>query len=104
MDTKEILPSCQMRVPTKSIAASGIVGLAAPTVSGTLIPTAMSMFGVVTKGVGTIHTAGGVAAILQYISTCGAIAAGSAAVIPTAILSFLYHNKDAIHKKIQAKL
>ena len=93
-----------MCVPTKSIAASGIIGLAAPTVSGTLIPTAMSMFGVVTKGVGTIHAAGGVAAILQYISSCGPIASGSAAVIPTVIISFLYHNKDAIHKKIQAKL
>ena len=98
MDAKET--GRQMCVPTKSIAASGMLGLAAPTVSGALVPAAMSTFGVVTKGVGTIHAAGGVAAILQYISTCGLIASGSAAVIPTAIISFLYHNKDAIRAKL----
>lgn len=92
-----------MRIPTKSIAASGIIGLAAPTISGVLVPAAMSTFGVVTNGVGTIHAAGGVAATLQYISTCGLIASGSAASAP-AIISFLYHNKDVIRAKIKAKL
>ena len=91
-------------MPTKSIVSSGIIGLAAPTVSKALVPVAMSTFGVVTKGVGTLHAAGGVAAILQYISSCGLIASGSAAAVPTAIISFLYHNKDAIRAKIKAKL
>ena len=99
--TKE---SRQMCVPTKSITASGIIGLAAPTVSEALVPVAMSTFGVVTNGVGTIHAPGGAAAILQYISTCGTIASGSAVLLPTAVLSFLYYNKDVIRAKIQAKL
>ena len=96
---------------TKSIAASGIIGIAAPTVSGALVPVAMSTFGVVTNGVGTIHTPGGVAAILQYISTRSLIASGSTLAVPTALISLLYYNKDVIHKKskqllkkIQAKL
>ena len=93
-----------MCVPTKSIAASGMIGLAAPAVSGALVPTAMSTFGVVTNGVGTMHSAGGVAAILQYISTCGLINACATLSIPTSILSFLYYNKDAIHERIQSKL
>ena len=102
-DAKEI-PLSQVCVPTKSIAASGIIGLAAPSVSGTLVPFAMSTFGVVTNGVGTIHSPGGIAAILQYISTCGLINAGATLSIPTAVLSFLYYNKDTIHAKIQSKL
>ena len=93
-----------MRIPTKSIAASGIIGLAAPTISGVLVPAAMSTFGVVTNGVGTIHAAGGVAATLQYISTCGLIASGSAVALPTAAVGLLYYNKDVIRAKIKAKL
>ena len=67
-------------------------------------PVAMSTFGVVTNGVGTIHAPGGAAAILQYISTCGTIASSSAVLLPTAVLRFLYYNKDVIRAKIQAKL
>jgi hypothetical protein len=71
-----------------------IIVLAAPSVSGALVPVAMSTFGVVTNGVGTIHTPGGVAAILQYISTRSLIASGSTKTVPTALLSLLYYNKD----------
>ena len=98
-------------IPTKTIAASGLIGAAVPFVSGALVPAAMSAFGVVTNGVGTIHAAGGIAACLQYVSTCGIIAAGSTVAVPTAAIGFLCYNKDAISKKtkqvwkqIQAKL
>lgn len=94
----------QIRVPTKPIVASGIIGLAAPTISGALVPAAMSAFGVVTNGVGTIHTAGGVASTLQYISTCGLITSSSAVALPTAAVGLLYYNKDVIRAKIQANL
>jgi len=93
-----------MCAPAKTIAASGVIGLAAPAVSGSLVPTAMSTFGVVTNGVGTIHSAGGAAAILQYISTCGLINVCATLSIPTSILSFLYYNKGAIRERIQSKL
>ena len=98
-------------IPTKTIAASGLIGAAVPFVSGALVPAAMSAFGVVTNGVGTIHAAGGIAACLQYVSTCGIIAAGSTVAVPTAAIGILCYNKDAISKKtkqvwkqIQAKL
>ena len=86
-------------IPTKTIAASGLIGAAVPFVSGALVPAAMSAFGVVTNGVGTIHAAGGIAACLQYVSTCGIIAAGSTVAVPTAAIGFLCYNKDAISKK-----
>ena len=86
------------------IALSGGIGIAAPTVARALVPVAMSTFGVVTNGVGTIHAAGGVAAVLQYISTRSLIASGSTLSVPTAVISLLYYNKDAILKQIQAKL
>jgi len=99
---KEIPLSRQMSVPTKSIAASGIIGLAVPTISGALVPAAMSTFGVVTNG-GTIHVAGGIAATLQYISTCG-LTAGSILTVPTAVIGLLYYNKDVIRDGIRAKI
>ena len=36
--------------------------------AGALVPTAMSLFGTVVSGVGTMHAAGGVAATLQATS------------------------------------
>ena len=92
------------QIPTKSIAASGVIGLAAPAVSGSLVPFAMSTFGVVTKGVGTIHAAGGAAAILQYISSCGLITSASTVTLPASVLSLLYYNKDVIRAYMQSKL
>ena len=83
-----------MELPTKSIAVCGIVGMG-PSVAKALVPAAMSTFGVVTKGVGTMHTAGGIAAILQYISTRGLVT-GS---LPAAVISLLYYNKDALLKR-----
>jgi len=95
----------QIRRLRHALAASGIIGLAAPTIAGALVPAAMSMFGVV-KSCGTIHAAGGVAANLQYISTCG-LAAGSLA-LPAAAVGLLYYIKDVIRDvtraKIQAKI
>ena len=83
-------------IPTTTpIAVSGIIGAVVPVVSGALVPVAMSAFGVVTNGVGTIHAAGGIAATLQYVSTCGLIAAGStvAVAVPTAAIGILCYSR-----------
>lgn len=45
-------------------AAIPLIGLAA----GALVPSAMSFFGIVIPGVGTMHAPGGVAATLQHLS------------------------------------
>lgn len=53
------------------------IGLGAPYVAGMLVPSAMTYFGVVVPGVGTLHVAGGVAATLQYLSTTSMITSGA---------------------------
>ncbi len=63
------------------VGAAPLIGLGA----GALVPSAVSFFGTVVLGIGTIHAslaAGGVAAILQATSaafmSCGAVAVGVA--------------------------
>ncbi|TMW62251.1 hypothetical protein Poli38472_009744 [Pythium oligandrum] len=60
-------------------AALPLAGVAA----GALVPAAMSTFGTVVPGVGTLHAAGGVAATLQWASatlyTASAVGVGGAA-------------------------
>ncbi|EQC29561.1 hypothetical protein SDRG_12570 [Saprolegnia diclina VS20] len=62
------------------IIGGGALGLAAPLLlsvgAAAAVPTAMSYFGTVVSGVGTIHAAGGVAATLQASSV--ALWSGSA--------------------------
>ena len=43
-------------------------GAAVQVIAGYLVPVAMSYFGTVVSGVGTLHAAGGVAATLQTIA------------------------------------
>ncbi|KAJ0390584.1 hypothetical protein P43SY_012073 [Pythium insidiosum] len=72
---------------TRTVVGCTAAGLAAvplvATGAGLLVPTAMSYFGTVVSGVGTIHAAGGVAATLQYTAatyaTTSAAAMGGAA-------------------------
>ncbi|GAB9470281.1 hypothetical protein Gpo141_00007531 [Globisporangium polare] len=79
---------------TKYVVAGAVVGAAAIPLAGmaagATVPWAMSAFGTVVPGVGTMHAAGGVAATLQWASTaftggavvCGAVA--GAATVTTA--------------------
>ena len=63
----------QMPQQAKYVAGGVAVGAAAVPLAGmgaaAAIPWAMSTFGTVVPGVGTIHAAGGVAATLQWAST-----------------------------------
>ncbi len=52
--------------------------------AGALVPWAMSTFGTVVAGVGTVHAAGGVAATLQYVSMV-ATPVGPAIVVGAAV-------------------
>ncbi len=65
------------------VAGLGLAGAAAPLAvaygAGALVPWAMSTFGTVVPGVGTLHAVGGVAATLQYTSV--ALVSAKAAVI-----------------------
>jgi len=67
---------------TVAIAAGAVVtattAIVAPPVAGFFVPYAMSAFGTVVSGVGTIHAAGGVAATLQVISASGITATWTA--------------------------
>ncbi len=69
------------------VAGLGVAGaVALPVVgvgAGALVPWAMSTFGTVISGVGTIHAAGGVAATLQ--ATSAALVTTKAAAIGAAI-------------------
>ena len=87
-------------VPTKTIISAGLVGAAVPVASGALVPVAMSTFGVVTPGVGTYHAVGGLAAMLQYISTCGVITTGCTVALPTAVAvtGISYYSSDSLIK------
>ena len=75
-------------MPTKSIVSSGIIGLAAPTVSKALVPVAMSTFGVVQKVLVLFTLQVGLQQSYS-ISSCGLMTSGSAAAVPTAIISFI---------------
>ncbi|CAK4108621.1 unnamed protein product [Aphanomyces euteiches] len=59
-----------MTTPIRFVAISAGVGSAGVALAGVgagaLVPTAMSYFGAVVPGVGTLHAAGGVAATLQW--------------------------------------
>ena len=63
------------------IAAGVTVGVAVvsavPFIAGALVPIAMSTFGTVISGVGTIHAVGGVAATLQTVSTVSGLTAAA---------------------------
>ena len=69
-----------------AVGASGALGL--QWLAGALVPWAMSTFGTVVAGTGTIHAAGGVAATLQGIS---AASSGPVGVVGAAVGSVAYN-------------
>lgn len=64
------------RIPV-SVGLGTAAGLSAPAVAAMLVPPAMSYFGVIIPGVGTIHAIGGVAATLQSFATTSAVTSGA---------------------------
>lgn len=59
---------------TSSAVLMGLTA-AVPLLAGALVPAAMTAFGTVVPGLGTLHKAGGVAAVLQKIAAAGGTSA-----------------------------
>ncbi len=71
----------------KSATAIGAGAYAAGVGAKLLVPVAMTAFGTVVPGVGTIHAAGGVAAVLQSVA---AHALTNSIIVSTGSIPFLY--------------
>ncbi|TPX44528.1 hypothetical protein SeLEV6574_g04436 [Synchytrium endobioticum] len=65
---RRMAPSSTTRWPISSFALGGAATVAAAKVIGAAVPYLMFMFGTVVPGVGTLHAAGGAAAVAQYLS------------------------------------
>ncbi|CAN0133863.1 unnamed protein product [Ectocarpus fasciculatus] len=71
-----VVVSGAKRIPI-SVGLGAAAGLSAPSVAAMLVPPAMSYFGVIIPGIGTMHAIGGVAATLQSFATTSAVTSGA---------------------------